>query len=365
MPRRIAAPARSGAQERQPARSVARHPDPAQGQHRNRDPHQPPPPVRSPSPIGASPQDAFVAARLRAAGAIILGKTNLSEWANYRSTHSTSGWSGRGGQTKNPYALDRNPSGSSSGSGAAAVGQPVRRRHRHARPMDRSPARHPSTASLASSPPSDSSAAPASSPSRPARTPPDPMARTVRDVAILLSVMAGVDPQDPATRSQSQSSPDYTRFLDPNGLRGARLGIARKFFEKQRAHGRVPERLHRRAEESGRRSDRSRRPCHARPDGRPREAGTALRIQGRHQSLPDAASRPPAPARTLQGPDRIQRKESRSRDALLRPGAVHSIRGQRPADRSRLTSRRAPIASASRARKASTLCSPNTSWTPS
>src|SRR6202034_2514015 len=64
-------------------------------------------------------RDGFVAARLRAAGAIILGKTNLSEWANYRSTHSTSGWSGRGGQTKNPYALDRNPSGSSSGSGAA------------------------------------------------------------------------------------------------------------------------------------------------------------------------------------------------------------------------------------------------------
>ena len=69
-----------------------------------------------------APQDAFVAARLRAAGAIVLGKTNLSEWANFRSTHSTSGWSGRGGQTKNPYALDRNPSGSSSGSGAASAG---------------------------------------------------------------------------------------------------------------------------------------------------------------------------------------------------------------------------------------------------
>ncbi len=74
-----------------------------------------------------APQDAFVAARLRAAGAIILGKTNLSEWANFRSTHSTSGWSGRGGQTKNPYALDRNPSGSSSGSGAGAASSLMRR----------------------------------------------------------------------------------------------------------------------------------------------------------------------------------------------------------------------------------------------
>ena len=79
----------------------------------------------------AAPQDAFVAARLRAAGAIILGKTNLSEWANFRSTHSTSGWSGRGGQTKYPYALDRNPSGSSSGSGAACRQQSVRRRRWH------------------------------------------------------------------------------------------------------------------------------------------------------------------------------------------------------------------------------------------
>ena len=77
------------------------------------------------------PKDAFIVERLREAGAVILGKTNLSEWANFRSTHSSSGWSGRGGQTKNPYALDRNPSGSSSGSGAASRRQPLRRRGRH------------------------------------------------------------------------------------------------------------------------------------------------------------------------------------------------------------------------------------------
>jgi len=175
--------------------------------------------------------DAFVAARLRAAGAIILGKTNLSEWANFRSAHSTSGWSGRGGQTKNPYALDRNPSGSSSGSGAAASS---------------------SLCAAAIGTETDGSVTSPSSingivgikptvglvsrsgiiPISVSQDTAGPMARTVRDVAILLSVMAGVDPQDPATAaSEGKNSTDYTRFLDPNGLRGARLGIARKFFE--------------------------------------------------------------------------------------------------------------------------------------
>ncbi len=179
--------------------------------------------------------DAFVAARLRAAGAIILGKTNLSEWANFRSTHSTSGWSGRGGQTKNPYALDRNPSGSSSGSGAAAssslcaaaVGTET----------DGSVTSPSSINGIVGIKPtvglvSRSGIVPISVSQDTA----GPMARTVRDAAILLSVMAGGsdprDPQDPATAaSQGKSSTDYTRFLDPNGLRGARLGIARKFFE--------------------------------------------------------------------------------------------------------------------------------------
>jgi amidase len=182
-----------------------------------------------------APQDAFVAARLRAAGAIVLGKTNLSEWANFRSTHATSAWSGRGGQTKCPYALDRNPSGSSSGSGAAtaaslcaaAIGSET----------DGSVTSPSSINSLAGIKPtvglvSRSGIIPISASQDTA----GPMARTVRDVAILLSVMAGPnsisDPQDPATAaSQGKAQPDYTRFLDPNGLRGARLGIARKFFE--------------------------------------------------------------------------------------------------------------------------------------
>jgi amidase len=178
-----------------------------------------------------APQDAFVAARLRAAGAIILGKTNLSEWANFRSTHSSSGWSGRGGQTKNPYALDRNPSGSSSGSGAGtsanlcagAIGSET----------DGSVTSPSSINGICGIKPtvglvSRSGIVPISASQDTA----GPMARTVRDVAILLSAMTGVDPQDPATAaSQNKAAADYARFLDPNGLRGARLGIARKFFE--------------------------------------------------------------------------------------------------------------------------------------
>jgi amidase len=168
-----------------------------------------------------APEDSSVAARLRAAGAIILGKTNLSEWANFRSTHSSSGWSGRGGQTKNPYALDRSPSGSSSGSGAAtaaslcaaAIGSET----------DGSVTSPSSINGLAGIKPtvglvSRSGIIPISASQDTA----GPMARAVRDVAILLSVMADPVPQ---------AAPDYSRFLDPNGLRGARLGIARKFFE--------------------------------------------------------------------------------------------------------------------------------------
>jgi amidase len=178
-----------------------------------------------------APRDAFVAARLRAAGAIILGKTNLSEWANFRSSHSTSGWSGCGGQTRNPYALDRNPSGSSSGSGAAsssslcaaAIGTET----------DGSVTSPSSINGIVGIKPtvglvSRSGIVPISVSQDTA----GPMARTVRDAAILLSAMTGVDAQDPASAaSQGKSAPDYTRFLDPNGLRGARLGIARKFFE--------------------------------------------------------------------------------------------------------------------------------------
>ncbi len=173
-----------------------------------------------------APRDAFVVERLRAAGAVILGKTNLSEWANFRSTHSVSGWSGRGGQTRLPYVLDRNPSGSSSGSGAAvaanlcavAVGTET----------DGSVISPSSMCSLVGIKPtvglvSRSGIIPISHTQDTA----GPMARTVRDAAILLSAMTGVDPRDPATREGKVR--DYTDSLDAKGLRGARIGVARKF----------------------------------------------------------------------------------------------------------------------------------------
>jgi len=180
--------------------------------------------------LGSRPaNDAFVAAQLRQAGAVILGKTNLSEWANIRSSHSTSGWSGRGGLTRNPYALDRNPCGSSSGTGAAisanlavaGVGTET----------DGSVVCPSSANGLAGLKPtvglvSRSGIIPISHSQDTA----GPMARTVRDVAILLSAMAGADPQDGATaNSQGKIGTDYTKFCDASGLKGARLGVVRKY----------------------------------------------------------------------------------------------------------------------------------------
>ncbi|HEX5736403.1 MAG TPA: amidase [Blastocatellia bacterium] len=175
-------------------------------------------------------KDAFIAARLREAGAVILGKTNLSEWANFRSTHSTSGWSGRGGQTRNPYALDRNPCGSSSGSGsavaaslaAAAVGTET----------DGSIVCPSSANSIVGIKPtlglvSRSGIIPIAHSQDTA----GPMARTVTDAAVLLGALTGTDSRDPVTaQSRGKSFDDYTKFLDKNGLRGARIGVARKFF---------------------------------------------------------------------------------------------------------------------------------------
>jgi amidase len=181
--------------------------------------------------LGSTPlQDSFVATRLRAAGAVILGKTNLSEWANIRSNHSSSGWSGRGGQTRNPYVLDRNPCGSSSGSGAAtaanlclgAIGTET----------DGSIVCPSSANSLVGIKPTVGLVSRAGIiPIAHSQDTAGPMARTVTDAAILLGALTGIDARDKATKaSQGKSYTDYTQFLDKNGLRGARLGIARKYF---------------------------------------------------------------------------------------------------------------------------------------
>src|ERR671933_1506960 len=181
--------------------------------------------------VGARPaQDAFVAQRLREAGAVIIGKTNLSEWANFRSTHSTSGWSGRGGQTRNPYALDRNPCGSSSGSGAAvsanlclvAVGTET----------DGSIVCPSGTCGIVGIKPTLGAVSRTGIiPIAHSQDTAGPMARTVADAAALLGVLMGFDARDPVTREGGRlSRTDFTNSLDPAGLKGARIGVARKFF---------------------------------------------------------------------------------------------------------------------------------------
>jgi amidase len=171
-------------------------------------------------------RDAPVVARLRAAGAVILGKTNLSEWANFRSNASTSGWSAVGGQTKNPHVLDRNPCGSSSGSGsavaaalaAAAIGTET----------DGSIVCPATVNGIVGLKPTvglvpRTHIVPISATQDTA----GPMTLTVADAALILTVIAGSDPSDPATQDADQHKQDYTKALDPNALQGKRIGVAR------------------------------------------------------------------------------------------------------------------------------------------
>lgn len=174
-------------------------------------------------------QDATVAAKLREAGAILLGKAGLSEWANFRSTQSSSGWSGRGGQVRNPYIIDRNPCGSSSGSGTAPSANLV-------------------TAALGTETngsivcPSNNTGLAGIKPSvgltsRAGVVPIShtqdtvgPMGRTMADAAAVLTAIVGQDDRDPATAEAENISDDYTQFLNPEGLSGARIGVARGLF---------------------------------------------------------------------------------------------------------------------------------------
>lgn len=175
-------------------------------------------------------QDSFIAKRLREAGAILLGKANLSEWANFRGDLSSSGWSARGGQCRNPYVLDRSPSGSSSGSGAAtAANLCALSIGTETDGSITSPASH---CGLVGIKPTVGLVSRAGIiPIAHSQDTAGPMCRTVTDAAILLGALVGVDSRDPATAtSQGHSFMDYTKFLDPNGLKGARIGIARKQF---------------------------------------------------------------------------------------------------------------------------------------
>lgn len=176
-------------------------------------------------------KDAFITTKLREAGAVILGKTNLSEWANFRAENGTSGWSSRGGQTKNPYILDRGPSGSSSGSGCAvaaslcaiAIGTET----------DGSIVSPSSVSGIVGIKPtvglwSRSGIIPISKTQDTA----GPMARTVKDAAILLGALTGTDPNDSITKeSEGKALKDYTRFLNADGLKGKRLGLEKSALQ--------------------------------------------------------------------------------------------------------------------------------------
>jgi amidase len=179
--------------------------------------------------LGAEvPRDAFVIRRLRRAGAVILGKANLSEWANFRSTQSSSGWSGRAGQCLSPYVLDHNPCGSSSGSGTATAANLAA--VSLGTETDGSivcPSSH--NALVGIKPTLGLTSRSGVVPLAHSQDVTGPMARTVTDAAIVLGAMTGVDPRDPATAdSKGHSYRDYRRFLDPNGLRGARIGVWRE-----------------------------------------------------------------------------------------------------------------------------------------
>ena len=174
-------------------------------------------------------RDSFVAQKLREAGAIILAKANMSEWAYFRGVRATSGWSARGGQCRNPYALDRNPCGSSSGSGVAVsanlaaltIGTETGGSIMCPSSINGVVGVKPTVGLW-----SRSGIIPISHSQDSA----GPMTRTVRDAAILLGAVAGIDPRDGATSaSEGNSYSDYTQFLEPGGLQGARIGVARSF----------------------------------------------------------------------------------------------------------------------------------------
>jgi len=183
------------------------------------------------------PQDSYLAEKLREAGAIILAKANMSEWAYFRGYRATSGWSARGGQCRNPYALNRNPCGSSSGSGVAVsanlvpltIGTETGGSIMCPSSINGVVGIKPTVGLW-----SRSGVIPISSSQDSA----GPMARTVRDAALLLGPLTGVDPRDQATvASEGNSFADYTQFLDPDGLRGARIGVARSFtFQEPRVY---------------------------------------------------------------------------------------------------------------------------------
>ena len=304
--------------------------------------------------MGATPaHDAHLVGKLRASGAVILGKSNLSEWANIRSTRSTSGWSARGGLTRNPYALDRNTSGSSSGSAAAvaaslcvvAVGTET----------DGSIVSPASINGIVGIKPtvgliSRTGIIPISHTQDTA----GPMARTVRDAAILLGALAGPDTEDASTAASSGHVPaDYTRYLDSDALQGARIGVARNYFGFHDGVDAVMRDALEVYAQSRRDTGRSGRSARTWTSSATRSCWSCL-YEFKADLNTYLMRREALQRRALAaGRDRIQRAQSDARDALLRAGLVLEGRGERTAVPAPNTSRRSRHADGSREPRAS------------
>ena len=287
---------------------------------------------------GSTPGDAFIAQKLKAAGAIIIGKANLSEWANFRSGPSSSGWSGIGGQTNMPYVLDRNPCGSSSGSGVAAA-------------ADLAVAAVGTETDGSIVCPSGANGDVGIKPtlglwSRAGVVPisanqdtAGPIARNVTDAAVLLGAATGVDPNDNATAAQTgHAFTDYTQFLNDQALQGARIGVWRAGTYNPALVGPVVEPIlaqhDRRA--PGPRCDRD-RPDRHRPLGdRQRGPSALVRVQDRHRDVPsDLRSRyepgdTPAVPANARRPDRLRCSPSEPRGTVERCGLRGCRRDERP-----------------------------------
>ena len=270
-------------------------------------------------------RDAPLVARLRAAGAVILGKTNLSEWANIRSNHSISGWSAIGGQTRNPWALDRNPCGSSSGSGAAVAAGLVRMAI--GTETDGSVTCPAALNGIVGLKPtvglvSRTHVVPISHSQDTA----GPMAASVREAAMLLSAIAGSDPADPATREADRHRTDYAALLDRQFAQGqADRGDALRLGLRHRRGVRNGTGRASRTRCDVGRDQEVRRPV----EGWRRAQGPADRAQGRSRDVPEGKPRP-NPGAQPRGRDRIRQGKRQSGDAAVRPGYLRGCaKGQR------------------------------------
>ncbi len=276
---------------------------------------------------GSTPRDAFIVKRLKKAGALIIGKANLSEWANFRSTQSSSGWSAEGGQTNSAYALDRNPCGSSSGSAVAASAD---------------------LATVAIGTETDGSIVCPSGQNGDVGIKPTlglasragivpiseeqdtagPITRNVTDAAVVLGAITGVDPNDNATSQQTgHVHADYTPYLRKNALKGARIGVWRKGNFGVSPETDTVMRRRDRAVEVARRNDRRPRQHPHRRRVRARGHRAQLRVQARHRALPADLHGGALPADAV-GLDRVRPRTPQPGDALFRPGAIPSGPGQ-------------------------------------